>query len=147
MLWDCTGFLRNNGNSFQNSPRTDKLRALLWCKLSPVSPGTSHGNACAGTTDKNHTESRTQLLQTLPFHPGSIWNPPRHTYSHTELLKISFKDLEKQKNRIFSSKLPKKPNKNVSVNQILITTASYPLFNYSIFQKAHWCSKKSDRSC
>lgn len=50
----------------------------------PVSPSTSHGIACTGTTDKNHTESTTQLLQTLPFHPGSIWNPPQDTYSHIE---------------------------------------------------------------
>lgn len=84
-----------------------------WCDANsaqhiPMSPGTSHGNACAGTTDKNHTESRSQLLLTLPFHPGSIWNPPQHTYSHTELLRISFKDLERQNDRFFSSKLPKK---------------------------------------
>lgn len=62
----------------------------------PVSLSTSHGNACTGTTDKNHTESRTQLLQTLPFHPGSIWNPPQDTYSHTGLLRMFFKDLERQ---------------------------------------------------
>lgn len=80
----------------------------------PVSPSTSHGNSCAGTTDKNHTESRTQLLKHSPSTQEPFEIPHGIPIPTQSCWGYFFKDLERQgccvNNGNFSSKLPEKPH-------------------------------------
>lgn len=103
MLWGYTIFLRNTGNSFQNM-HTDRQTyyTVVIANLHPshlsVSPITSHVNACAGMNNilTNNTESKTELLQTFPFHRVSICYLLRDTYFNTWLLNVFFNDFERQ---------------------------------------------------